>query len=201
MSIFFFSIKWVFATDRSRLDRRDPSAFWPTGLPQWVISCCYRTAKRTKPFSSYHLALGLFHLRDWTFWEHSSEAGWPYGGLNVYQKYLESRCQYFGYIRDLANAVKHAELDPNKGKPSTEMVGLVNTEVSFAAFQSGAFQSNAFQTRTVINSQTSPTDRVELPCERICPSVTDSNACPFSATYPNPPLLPASLQALPGFSI
>ena len=73
-----------------------------------------------------------------------------------YQADLEQECHEFGYIRDLANAVKHAELDPNK-KPSTQMVGLANTKISTAAFQSNAFQGDAFQTQTYIVTQTSPT--------------------------------------------
>jgi hypothetical protein len=110
---------------------------------------------------AYHLAVGLFHLRDWTFHEYSGGTAFPHKTLGGYQTYLEQRCNDFGYIRDLANAVKHSELDPAK-KPSTQMVGLANTQVSFAAFQPGAFQSNAFQTRTVIQSKVSPTDSVDF---------------------------------------
>ena len=106
---------------------------------------------------AYHLALGLFHLRDWTFWEHGDTLGFK--NIGDYQDHLENRCPDFGYMRDLANAVKHAELDPSK-KPSTQMVGLANTELSFAAFQPGAFQADAFQTETLIVSKTSPTEHV-----------------------------------------
>ena len=67
----------------------------------------------------------------------------------------------FGYMRDLANAVKHKELDASK-KTSTQMVRLANTEVSMAAFQPGAFQGNAFQTRTVIVSETAPAKHVDF---------------------------------------
>ena len=108
---------------------------------------------------AYHLALGLFHLRDWTFWQYKGESGWKHGTLGRYQKYLEKQCSDFGYMRDLANAVKHAELDPTK-RPSTEMVGLANTAVSSAGFQSNAFQGDAFQTKTFIVSQTSASQRV-----------------------------------------
>jgi hypothetical protein len=107
---------------------------------------------------AYHLALGLFHLRDWTFSQYGDEPNWLHKTLSDYQTYLEGQSADFGYIRDLANAVKHAELDPKKR--STQMTGLANTEVSSASFQPGAFQSNAFQTRTVIVSQTSPTKNV-----------------------------------------
>ena len=110
---------------------------------------------------AYHLALGLFHLRDWTFWEHSGDRNWAHQNKGAYQTYLEQQCQDFGYIRDLANAVKHAELDPKK-KPSTQMVGLANTAILSAAFQSNAFQQNAFQTRTFIVSKTSPTQQVDF---------------------------------------
>jgi hypothetical protein len=95
---------------------------------------------------AYHLALGLFHLRDWTFWEHGTTLGYGPKDIRQYQSYLESQCRDFGYIRDLANVIKHAELDPRK-RPSTQMVGLANTEVSSAAFQTGAFDSSAFQTQ------------------------------------------------------
>jgi hypothetical protein len=110
---------------------------------------------------AYHLGLGLFHLRDWTFWEYGGTSTMPYSTMGCYQTYLESQCKDFGYIRDLANAVKHVELDPSK-RPSTQMVGLANTKVSFAAFSSTAFQPNAFKTKTVIVSQTSPTDYVDF---------------------------------------
>jgi hypothetical protein len=110
---------------------------------------------------AYHLALGLFHLRDWTFWEYSGEPNWPHNTLGDYQTYLEQQCNDFGYIRDLANAIKHAELDPKK-KPSTRMVGLANTAVSSAAFQADGFQNDAFQTQTVIVSKTSPTQHVDF---------------------------------------
>jgi CRP/FNR family transcriptional regulator, cyclic AMP receptor protein len=111
---------------------------------------------------AYHLAVSLFHLRDWTFAEHSGAANWPYATtIGNYQRDLENLCGDFGYMRDLANAVKHKELDASK-RPSTQMVGLANTEVSMAAFQSGAFRGNAFQTRTVIVSETAPAKHVDF---------------------------------------
>jgi hypothetical protein len=101
---------------------------------------------------AYHLALGLFHLRDWTFWQYSGDPSFPFSSRGGdYQKFLEQQSSDFGYMRDLANAVKHADLDPKK-KPSTQMVGLANTEVSSAAFQTGVFQEDAFQTRIMIIS-------------------------------------------------
>jgi hypothetical protein len=73
---------------------------------------------------AYHLALGLFHLRDWTFWQYSGDPSFPFSSRGGdYQKFLERQSSDFGYMRDLANAVKHADLDPKK-KPSTQMVGL-----------------------------------------------------------------------------
>jgi CRP/FNR family transcriptional regulator, cyclic AMP receptor protein len=111
---------------------------------------------------AYHLAVSLFHLRDWTFAEHSGAADWPYATtIGNYQRDLENLCGDFGYMRDLANAVKHKELDASKS-PSTQMVGLANTEVSMAAFQPGAFQGNAFQTRTGIVSETAPAEHVDF---------------------------------------
>ena len=111
---------------------------------------------------AYHLAVSLFHLRDWTFAEHSGAANWPYATtIGNYQRDLENLCGDFGYMRDLANAVKHKELDASK-RPSTQMVGLANTEVSMAAFQPGAFQGNAFQTRTGIVSETAPAKHVDF---------------------------------------
>jgi hypothetical protein len=87
-------------------------------------------------------------------------SSWPYSGnLSGYQRDLETICGDFGYIRDLANSVKHAELDP-KQKPSTQMVGLANTEISQAAFQPGVFQSNAFQTQIYIVSEIGPAQYV-----------------------------------------
>jgi hypothetical protein len=111
---------------------------------------------------AYHLAVSLFHLRDWTFAEHSGAGNWPYATtIGDYQRDLENLCGDFAYMRDLANAVKHKELDASK-KPSTQMVGLANTEVSMAAFQPGAFQDNAFQTRTGIVSETAPAKHVDF---------------------------------------
>ena len=111
---------------------------------------------------AYHLALGLFHLRDWTFWQHGGDPSCPFSsGGGDYQNFLEQQCSDFGYMRDLANAVKHHDLDPRK-KPSTQMVGLANTEVSSAAFQPGVFQADAFQTRTMIISQTAPNQWVDF---------------------------------------
>ena len=110
---------------------------------------------------AYHLAVSLFHLRDWTFAEHSGAGNWPYATtIGNYQRDLENLCGDFGYMRDLANAV-HKELDASK-RPSTQMVGLANTEVSMAAFQPGAFQGNAFQTRTGIVSDTAPAKHVDF---------------------------------------
>ena len=111
---------------------------------------------------AYHLAVSLFHLRDWTLAEHSGAGNWPYATtISDYQRNLENLCGDFGYMRDLANAVKHKELDASK-KPSTQMVGLANTEVSMAAFQPGAIQGNAFQTRTGIVSETAPAKHVDF---------------------------------------
>jgi len=128
-----------------------------------VVNNDYREYKAapTDLRRAYHLALGLFHLRDWTFWQYRGEPNWPHRTVEHYQKHLQTRCQYFGYMRDLANAVKHAELDPKK-KPSIQMIGLANAEVSFGGVQPDAFQSNAFQTRTMIISQTSATHRLEF---------------------------------------
>lgn len=111
---------------------------------------------------AYHLALSLFHLRDWTFWEHGNNPNWQYSEkIGDYQKDLEDLCPEFGYMRDLANAVKHAELSPNK-KPSTQMVGLANTEIAQAGFQSPGFQSSGFQTRTYIVSEIGPANYVDF---------------------------------------
>jgi hypothetical protein len=107
---------------------------------------------------AFNLALGLFHLRDWTLLQYSGEPNWRPGD---YQLALELRCPQFGYMRDLANAVKHGVLDPKK-KPSTQMVGLANTSISHGAFQSNAFQNDAFQTRTYIVSQTAPKEFVDF---------------------------------------
>jgi hypothetical protein len=111
---------------------------------------------------AYHLALGLFHLRDWTFWEHRGDAGWIHQSLRAYQAYLESKCTDFGYIGDLANSVKHAELDQSRSR--TQMVGLANTEIFTAnvAFQPGAFQGNTFQMQTFIVSETAPAQSVKF---------------------------------------
>jgi hypothetical protein len=87
-------------------------------------------AYKAKPLDlrfAYHLALGLFHLRDWTFFQYSGGPRWPYKKkLEKYQEALEGQLSEFGYMRDLANSVKHAKLNP-KWKPSTQMVGLANT--------------------------------------------------------------------------
>ncbi len=111
---------------------------------------------------AYHLAVSLFHLRDWTFAEHSGDVSWPYGPtMGQYQQALEGSCGDFGYMRDLANCIKHKDLDQSK-KPSTQMVGLANTEVQMASFQPGTFQSNAFQVRTYIVSETAPGQRADF---------------------------------------
>ncbi len=107
---------------------------------------------------AYHLALGLFHLRDWTFWQYKRSPAWPHKEMNDYQKFLQRQCPDFGYVRDVANAMKHAELN----NPSTDMVGLANTEVQDSTFQSGAFQRNAFQTQTMIVSETGPGEFVRF---------------------------------------
>jgi hypothetical protein len=101
---------------------------------------------------AYHLALGLFHLRDWTFWQYKDTPTWPYPkNRNRYQEELERQCDAFGYIRDLANAVKHAELE----KPSTSMVGLACTEISKGAFDRAAFDPNVFHTSRIVSNVTS----------------------------------------------
>ena len=46
---------------------------------------------------AYHLAVSLFHLRDWTFAEHSGPANWPYATtIGNYQRDLENLCGDFG---------------------------------------------------------------------------------------------------------
>jgi hypothetical protein len=106
------------------------------------------------------LALGLFHLREWTLWQYSAAPGWPYKKKpGKYQKALEKQCRDFGYMRDLANAVKHAEATQ---VPGTQMGKLSATKVSQAAFQPNVFQSNAFQTRTYIVSRTAPDQVVDF---------------------------------------
>jgi len=100
---------------------------------------------------AYHLALGLFHLRDWTFWQYSETPTWRYrNSVNDYQKELERLCSAFGYIRDLANAVKHAELDVTK-KPSTAMIGLAATVISKGAFDRAIFDPRVFQTSRIVS--------------------------------------------------
>ncbi|MGC2077335.1 MAG: cyclic nucleotide-binding domain-containing protein, partial [Xanthobacteraceae bacterium] len=48
---------------------------------------------------AYHLAVSLFHLRDWTFAEHSGAANWPYATtIGNYQRDLENLCGDFGYM-------------------------------------------------------------------------------------------------------
>ena len=94
--------------------------------------------------SAYRLALALFHLRDWTFNQYEGTPNFTFSSSTKdYQKYLEQQCDEFRYIRDLANAVKHAKLDPKQR--STSMVGLANTGVSPGAFSRG--WSDGFQTR------------------------------------------------------
>lgn len=112
---------------------------------------------------AFHVAIGLFSLRDWTKKEYPNivRAYASHAGGN-YQDYLERRCQSFAYIRDLANSAKHATLSD----PSTEMVGLANTaiQVAIGGFQPGAFQSNAFATvtRTYIASEAYPDQWIEF---------------------------------------
>ena len=108
---------------------------------------------------AFHLALGLFHLKDWTYWQYSNDPRWPLKKKKAYQKALEKRCPEFGYMRDLANAVKHAEATQD---PSTAMGSLGATRLAQAAFQSNAFQGNAFQTRTYIISRTAPDQFVDF---------------------------------------
>jgi len=104
---------------------------------------------------AYHLALGLLHLRDWTFEEHSGSDRWPYKFKEErkYQEFLAGECKYFGFMRDLANAVKHMKL---KKWRSTKMEKLADTELMGPAFQPSAFQGNAFQTHTMIVSEIAP---------------------------------------------
>jgi hypothetical protein len=107
---------------------------------------------------AYHLALGLFHLSDWSFWQYRGEPGWPYKKeLGKYQKELEGICSDFGYVRDLANSVKHAVLDGTRA--STKMVGLSTTQVQPPAFSSKVF-SRAFQTKGFITIEIGPDQHV-----------------------------------------
>jgi hypothetical protein len=101
---------------------------------------------------AYHLALSLFHLKDWTHLQYSNDPRWPLKKKKAYQKALEKRCPEFGYMRDLANAVRHAEITQD---PSTAIGSLGATSLSQAAF-SDAFQGEAFQNRTCIVSKTAP---------------------------------------------
>jgi hypothetical protein len=102
---------------------------------------------------AYHLALGLFHLWDWTYWEFSGKPNWPYGSKEEYRAVLEAKCSYFGYMRDLANSVKHAEINRN---PSTQMEGLASTSIMPGAFDPRVFDPNVFQTEPFIVSRVAP---------------------------------------------
>ena len=97
--------------------------------------------------SAYRLALALFHLRDWTFNQYEGTPNFIWSSATKdYQRYLEKQCDEFRYIRDLANAVKHAKLDPKQR--STLMVGLSNTGVSPGGFSRD--WSDGFQNRVPI---------------------------------------------------
>jgi hypothetical protein len=88
------------------------------------------TAYRAEPLDlrlAFHLALGLFHLRGWSYWR-AKGPNWPFkkeGG--DYQKHLEGQCSEFAHISDLANSVKHDVL--KEGRRRTRMVGLAGAEV------------------------------------------------------------------------
>jgi hypothetical protein len=67
-------------------------------LKAQVVDQDYAEHKRnpTNLRMSYHLAVSLFHLRDWTFAEHSATANWRYGAtLGDYQRALEGHLQRF----------------------------------------------------------------------------------------------------------
>jgi hypothetical protein len=106
-----------------------------------------------------HLALGLYHLKDWTHWQYSNDPRWPLKKKKAYQKVLEERCPGFGYMRDLANAVKHAEATQDA---STQMGELSATHVAEAVFDPKVFNPNIFQTRTYIVSKTGPDQFVDF---------------------------------------
>lgn len=109
---------------------------------------------------AYHLALSLFHLSDWTFQEFGQLGNWKFGrDTSVYQGQLEAGCREFGYIRDVANAVKHCVLER---KTRTQMTGAKDVVVAGAAFDPGAFEASAFQTKSTIVVRIAPNQAVNF---------------------------------------
>jgi hypothetical protein len=70
---------------------------------------------------AFHAAASLFHLRDWAA---SAQSIIP-GKL---QSDLEVRCEYFGLIRDVANAGKHLNL-MNPSTPVSQAGDLQSGEI------------------------------------------------------------------------
>ena len=119
------------------------------------------TAYKVEPLNlrlAFHLALGLFHLRGWTFWHAKKGPDWPFKESDDYQKHLEGQCPEFAHITDLANSVKHVVLNKQR---RTEMVGLASTHVEPPAFSPQLF-SDAFQTRSFITIEIGPDKRVSF---------------------------------------
>jgi hypothetical protein len=64
---------------------------------------------------AYHLAVGLFSLRDWVLLDFSSNPGWPYGRNKMrFQKELEGLCPEFSIISEVTHSARNLRLQKMK---------------------------------------------------------------------------------------
>jgi hypothetical protein len=66
---------------------------------------------------AFHLAASLFHLRDWVQFDYGQLKGWS--DVWQLQRFLESKCEDFRLIRDIANASKHLDVSERARTPVT----------------------------------------------------------------------------------
>lgn len=89
--------------------------------------------------SAYHLAVSLWSLKDWVWKEH----GKHWKSKQAYEDELHKRCASLRFIRDVANSVKHLELDQPKTIRGISDVGMSGGSglLGFGAISGGAISS------------------------------------------------------------
>jgi hypothetical protein len=95
--------------------------------------------------TAVNLASSLYHFHEWiyhyrrAFVEHKFSTA--FSTARDFWSYLEKHDGEFGYLRDIANASKHVEIDRN---PSTGMTHFANTHITWTGFGLGAYGAGRF---------------------------------------------------------
>jgi hypothetical protein len=97
--------------------------------------------------TAFNLASSLFHFHEWLYEYCRAKLETHFGKVlktpAAFWATVEATNQRLGFIRDLANASKHARLTK---RPSTSMNHAANIYIRIGIFQRGAFDPRVFDT-------------------------------------------------------